>query len=205
MGRSERIHTKFGGQIDDDDGRILSSGNGTYIYLTKQTISGSAQLRSGKLSLDKEKCMVLWYKMDDTSSLMIYTTANNSAIFKQTENNTNYFWGSVSIPLFKGQSSEIVVEGTLGTRKNAYIALDDIDIQDWHCDGSLHLGCNFEENWCNFEKKPPKQQNEQWERIRALNDIIGRPSVDHTNGHGFYIYSIIPPTYMAPSYYYHNT
>lgn len=47
---------------------------------------------------------------------------------------------------------------------------------------SFPIECNFEENWCSFDKKPPQLENQQWKRNRALGDTIGRPIFDHTHG-----------------------
>lgn len=103
---------------------------GTYIYLKRQTSSKIATLKSEIFTFEKEKCLVLWYTMDESSSLKIRTAAGNLHQFGQTQYNLNMPWEHISIPLAKGQDSEIIIEGMIGNG-NGYIALDDVDIQGW--------------------------------------------------------------------------
>lgn len=108
-----------------------------------------AILTSRLLSFNIEKCLVLRYKMDSRSKLVIHKNSSTSTPFRQTGNATGDFWGIATIPLYQGKSSKIVIEGIVDEKPDAYIAIDDIDIQDWKCNGrcSYHLLRGF----CNFK------------------------------------------------------
>lgn len=71
--------------------------------------------------------------MDNTSSLMI-SSAGEHHEFRTAEVNLDSYWRAISISIRERQSSEIVIKATIGAGIG-YIALDDIDIQDWHCEG----------------------------------------------------------------------
>lgn len=84
--------------------------------------------------------------MDSTSILIItiYSTSDDPTKIQITNDEDNS-WKMVHTSLDRGESSQIVIEGILGRINNAYIAVDDIDIQDWYCSGKITNTNQFHE------------------------------------------------------------
>ncbi|VDI22307.1 Hypothetical predicted protein, partial [Mytilus galloprovincialis] len=112
-----------------------NSRNGTYIYLKKHTTQTglNATLTIGTISANKPKCLILWYKLDDQSSLKITGGVGRFSGISEIDVQPESNWKAVFMSIPEGKSFEMVIDGRLGKGDNAYIALDDIDIQDWHC------------------------------------------------------------------------
>lgn len=105
----------------------------------KQENLHTAKLLSGRISFDNDKCLVLWYKTDSHIELIIDKTSNSSPILHMKVSETNNEWILKNVTLPKGKPAEIILQGIVHGGNGGYIALDDIDIQDWNCDGKRSI------------------------------------------------------------------